>query len=284
MPTIALADGRSLSYAEYGDPHGQAVFFFHGTPGSRFFHPDDGITHRLGVRLITTDRPGYGDSTFQPRRRLLDWAADVAQLADSLGIHTFTVAGHSGGGPHALACAYALPGRVMRTAILSGAGPVGAPGITRDMTALNRFGFTFGHLLPWPIFRLLVGVLYRQRAADPARAIDSETGKRAPADDAVIATRGVREMCIQSEEEAFRPGLLGMGRDAFLITRPWGFQLEDINVPVDIWHGTADRSTSVAMAKFMGGKIPGSRTTILQDAGHMLLIPYWEAILAELTG
>lgn len=282
MPTISLTDGRSLSYAEYGDPQGKPVFFFHGTPGSRFFHPEDEITRRFGVRLITTDRPGYGDSTFQPRRRLLDWAVDVAQLADSLGIDSFAVAGHSGGGPHALACGYALPGRVLRAATLSGAGPVGAPGITRDMTALNRLGFKFGHLLPWTIFRILVRTLYHQRAVDPARAIDNETGKRPPADDAVIAMQGVREMCIQSEEEAFRPGITGMSWDALLITRPWGFMLEEIKVPVHIWHGSADRSTTVAMAKFMGGKIAGSRTTILPDAGHMLLIPYWQAILEDL--
>ena len=71
--TITLKDGRLLAYAEYGDPAGTPVFFFHGTPGSRLFRPSDSITLKLGVRLICTDRPGYGASTFQPGRRLLDW-------------------------------------------------------------------------------------------------------------------------------------------------------------------------------------------------------------------
>jgi len=74
---ITLKDGRKLAYAEYGEPAGKPVFFFHGTPGSHFFHPPDGITQKMGVRLITVDRPGYGLSTFLPKRRILDWPGDI---------------------------------------------------------------------------------------------------------------------------------------------------------------------------------------------------------------
>src|SRR5512136_1482675 len=112
MTTIALSDGRTLAYAEYGDPTGQPVFFFHGMPGSRLFRPPDQITAKVGVRLITTDRPGYGLSTFQPGRRFLDWPGDIAQLADHLNMEKFAVMGHSAGGPYVAACAYALPQRV----------------------------------------------------------------------------------------------------------------------------------------------------------------------------
>jgi pimeloyl-ACP methyl ester carboxylesterase len=99
MPSIALPDGRTLAYAEYGNPCGKPVFFFHGTPGSRFFRPPDRITSRVGVHLICMDRPGYGLSTFQPGRRIVDWPEDILQLADFLGLDKFVVAGHSGGGP-----------------------------------------------------------------------------------------------------------------------------------------------------------------------------------------
>src|SRR5437868_4337089 len=109
-----LRDGRALGYAEYGDPGGTPVFFFHGSPGSRLQrHPDPSITSSFGARIITVDRPGYGRSDFQPGRRLLDWPADAAQLADALSIERFAAIGLSGGGPYLLACAYAMPERLI---------------------------------------------------------------------------------------------------------------------------------------------------------------------------
>jgi pimeloyl-ACP methyl ester carboxylesterase len=283
MTTIALPDGRILAYAEYGDPQGKPVFFFHGTPGSRFFHPADEITTRMGIHLICADRPGYGGSTFQPGRRLLDWPKDIACLVDSLGLTKFTVAGHSGGGPHALACAYALPDRVTAAVTLSGAGPINAPGATRGMTMLNKFGFKYGQYLPWVIGRPMMWLIFHARCADPAKAMDREIGRRPPADDELFARPDVRKLCLQSEVEAFRPGLKGMSWDVRLITRPWGFRLEQIKPPVYLWHGTADNVTSVSMAYYMAGKIPNQELTVCEGEGHMLLIPHWEEILSRLT-
>ena len=152
--TLILSDGRSLAYAEYGDSHGKPVFFFHGMPGSRLFRPPDEITEKTGVRLITTDRPGYGLSAFQPGRRFLDWPGDISQVADHLGIQKFYAAGHSGGGPYVAACAYALPERVTAAAVLSGAGPVAAPGSTRGMTSTNKLGLTMGRFIPWLLWQI----------------------------------------------------------------------------------------------------------------------------------
>jgi pimeloyl-ACP methyl ester carboxylesterase len=283
MTTMKLQDGRVLAYAEYGDLRGKPVFFFHGTPGARFFRPSDEITARLGVRLITTDRPGYGESAFQPGRRILDWPGDIAQLADALGIVKFAVCGHSGGGPHTLACAYALPERVSTAVTVSGAGPVDAPGATEGLTPINWFGFKFGQYIPWPLGRALTSQMFHERCMDPAKAMDRETGHRQRADDELIARPEIREACLTSELEAFRPGIEGFAWDVRLITRPWGFPLEDIRVPVNLWHGTTDNVTTVAMARYMAGKIPGSRITICENEAHLLLFPHWEEILTVLT-
>jgi pimeloyl-ACP methyl ester carboxylesterase len=277
-----LADSRVLAYAEYGDPNGKPVFFFHGAPGSRLFHPPEEITKRLGVRLICTDRPGYGASTFQAKRRILDWPNDILQLANSLNIDTFAVCGHSGGGPYTLACAFTISERVRAAATISGAGPVNAPGATDGMTPLNRFGFKFGRYIPWSIGKLLIWWFYRKRAADPAKAMDRDIGHRPPNDDKVIAQPEVREACLQSEREAFRPGLLGFAWDVRLITSSWGFSLEEIKAPVHVWHGTGDDLASVRMAYTMADRIPDSRITIFEGEGHLLLFPHWEEILTTL--
>jgi pimeloyl-ACP methyl ester carboxylesterase len=101
--SIRLTDGRALGFQRLGDPSGKALFFFHGTPGSRLvFSENDRMAQIAGIDLITPDRPGYGISDPKPDRVLPDWARDVAELADYLGIESFAVAGESGGGPHAL--------------------------------------------------------------------------------------------------------------------------------------------------------------------------------------
>src|SRR5580693_7584726 len=119
--TVRTADGRRLSTQSSGDPDGKPVFVLHGTPGSRLGpHPRSSVLHRLGVRLISFDRPGYGESDRMEGRKVADVAADVLAIADDLGLKTFSVVGRSGGGPHSLACAALLPERVTRAAVLVG--------------------------------------------------------------------------------------------------------------------------------------------------------------------
>ena len=103
--TTSTADGRTLAFCEWGDPKGTPVFSLHGTPGSRVTrHPDAEVYRRAGVRAITYDRAGYGLSTRLPGRSIAHAAADVATIADALGIERFAVTGGSGGAPHSLAC------------------------------------------------------------------------------------------------------------------------------------------------------------------------------------
>ncbi len=108
------------------------------------------------------------------------------------------------------------------------------------------------------------------------------TGKRPPADDEVLSIPEIRNMCVESEIEAFRPGIEGLCWDAFVITHPWRFRLEKILVPVQLWHGSADRTTTPWMAEFMAGRIPNCHLTICPDEGHLLLIPHWEEALSSL--
>src|SRR6266700_7206817 len=137
---VPTADGRQLSTQVYGDPEGRPVFLLHGTPGSRLGpHPRSAVLHRLGVQLISFDRPGYGESDRLAGRQVADAAADVLDIADSYGLEKFAVVGRSGGGPHALACAALLPERTARAAVLVGIAPRGADGLDwfEDMNEHN---------------------------------------------------------------------------------------------------------------------------------------------------
>ncbi len=280
--TLRLRDGRSLAFAEYGDPRGKPLFFFHGMPGSRLFRPADAITRKMGIRLITADRPGYGGSTFQPGRKILDWPNDISQLADALNIEAFAVAGHSGGCPYVCACAFALGGRVDAAALLCGPAPVDLPGSAAGLSPVSRFGMAFGRAIPWPAWRVLVRAAYGKRYADPAAAIQRGVGHRPAADDEQMAQPEVRQACYFSEVEAFRQGLDGLAWDARLLTRPWGFRLEDIRTPVYLWHGSDDREAPVGMGRLVAGHIPGTRAFFCPGEAHLLLFPHWEEILSIL--
>src|SRR3954462_13258439 len=146
LSTIALPDGRTLAYGEWGDPQGRPVVTCHGTPGCRLNrHPNQDLVRSTGARVITFDRPGYGQSTRLPGRRVVDVVPDAAALADALGLDTFAVVGGSGGGPHALAIAASLPERVTRVACIVGVAPFEALGEAwmRDMDPMNvkEFGW-----------------------------------------------------------------------------------------------------------------------------------------------
>src|SRR6185312_7099010 len=112
---VRLADGRTLACLQLGDPTGSPVLYFHGYPGSRLEARVAAVAAgQLGLRLLAVDRPGFGQSTFQPGRTVGAWAADVAALADQLAVGRFSVVSISGGAPYALACAALLPDRVAR--------------------------------------------------------------------------------------------------------------------------------------------------------------------------
>jgi pimeloyl-ACP methyl ester carboxylesterase len=279
---IILKRGGTLCFAQSGDDLGKPVFFFHGTPGSRLFHPPDEVTKKHGIRLISIDRPGYGESTFQPGRRILDWSSDIVELAEHLGIQNFHVTGHSGGGPYVLACSYANSNRVISASIISSVGPGEAITTETQVSTVNRLGFKYGRYLPWIIWKVLILLIYRQRSQDPWSDIDRQAPNRPNADADLIKLPEIRNNCWQSEVEAFKPGLRGLAWDARLITRPWGVQLEEIKVPVSIWHGSEDNQAPPAMAHYLASKIPACSERILQGEAHLLIFKYWEDILIDL--
>ena len=125
--TVRLATGRVVGYYEYGDPRGAPLFVLHGTPLSDAGFPWAARAAReRGLRLIAPDRPGVGLSDRAPVPLVAHYGAELGATADALGIDPFGVLGYSGGGPPALAAAYALPERVSVAGVVAGMGPTGA--------------------------------------------------------------------------------------------------------------------------------------------------------------
>ena len=268
-----------LGFAEYGDPAGTPLFVFHGTPGSRLMAAvADAAAQARRVRLIAPDRPGYGLSSPQPGRRFADWPDDVVALADVLGIDRFGVVGVSGGGPHALACAWKTPERLSVVGTVSGVGPVGGagslPGLDRD----HHAALALARAVPWlvrPVVR--VGCFAWRRFPERMYARMQAFGP--PSDRAVLARPEVARSLIEGLREGVRQGSEGAVCELRLFTRPWRFPLEDIRIPVRLWHGARDGLVPVAAAHRLASRIPDARLELIPDGGHYVIYDLIERLL-----
>ena len=269
---ITLSDGRRLSYAEFGDRQGRPVFYFHGFPGSRLEAKlADGISLESKVRFIGIDRPGYGRSSVKAVRTFIDWADDVAELADTLGIARFSILGVSGGGPYAAACACKMPDRLDAVGIICGMGPVDVPDLIRGMPWLYRQGLRLAGRLPQ-----ITATLYSFSAFFfrnyPERMLSILSGKVSGNDKIALKNKKLIQVLSTSFREAFRNSLRWSATDAVLYSRPWGFPLKDINIPVHIWHGEKDRIVPPEMGRYMAQSIPNCRATFFPNEGHFSII------------
>jgi pimeloyl-ACP methyl ester carboxylesterase len=279
---LRLRDGRQLGYAEYGDPGGKPVFLFHGTPGSRLYHhPDESIARSLSARVITPDRPGFGLSDPQPGRKLLDWPRDVVELADALGLGRFAVAGVSGGGPYAAVCAYALPERLTRAALISGGAPFYIPNASKGMSPTRKIGLTVVRRAPWLLEAFLWCFANPQR--DAARFSGRYAAGLSPADLEILHQPEIEAMKAATHAESARQGVRGFAQELALFAQPWGFRLEDIRAEMYLWHGEQDASTPLAMAQYMAAAIPGCRAEYLPGEGHAVFYRHWREILTVLA-
>jgi pimeloyl-ACP methyl ester carboxylesterase len=288
--TTTTADGRTLAFCEWGDATGAPVFSLHGTPGSRLGrHPDEGVYRQAGVRAITYDRAGYGRSARLPGRSVAHAAADVATIADALGIDRFAVVGGSGGAPHSLACGALLPDRVTRCASVVGPAPFGPGGLERDewlrgMVIGNVHEFEWSlageDILRPELDREISGML-----ADMGSERDNPLGddyELSSADMDMMSRGGLREMLNESLREGCGETIDGYVDDDIAITAPWGFDPAAITVPVAVWYGEEDTLVPAQHGRWLAQAIPGAEVVTL-DGGHFAIYERTGELLAWLT-
>jgi tetratricopeptide (TPR) repeat protein len=286
---LRLPDGRTLGYLDFGDPNGFPIFYFHGMPGSRLelaqYEP---LLRELHIRLITPERPGYGLSTYQPRRKILDWPDDVAALADHLGIARFAVLGASGGGPYAAACAYKLPERVTALGLVSSAAP--------PETVIRKFIWTPAYVSwrvarysPMFVLRFVSSVWGLIARYKPEIALNvyirrnngtllwQKKGDLSESPDFIPAPLEREDIT-----EPFRQGGRGHARDNWLNAHAWGFQLDRITVPAHLWHGKRDVIAPPGWARYLAAKIPHCQATYYPNERHGVLNTHMREIFTAL--
>ena len=278
--SLTLRDGRRLAFADLGDPGGQPVLLLHGTPGSRLqlvaaAEPAD----RLGLRLVVPDRPGFGQSTHDPRRRLASWSEDAAELANHVGLDGFVVAGLSGGGPHALAVGHALGDRIRSVVTVGGVGPLVPrdPALPGDRLAIRVARRTEVGA------RLLFGALLRVGRRNPERALERFAGMLADVDrELLMRDTPVRAGFLADLAAPAPTAARASALEFRCFASDWGFPLEAVSVPVHVWHGSADRNVPVEHAAVIAARCPAARRHVVPGGGHLLLASHAEQILGGL--
>lgn len=280
--TLKLSDGRILGYTEYGDPKGKPVFFFHGWPGSRFSGKEtDEAGKKIGVRIISTDRPGIGLSTYRKDRKLIDWPDDVIELADYLKINKFSVMGVSGGGPYVAVCAYKIPERIIKSGIVVGLAPINVKG--------NLDGMAFNSRLSWANYHrssLLRVVATMVVAIEFAYfPILGSLFAFPTKEDRLLYKDAIRNKKGEGEgvKEAFRQGIKGPELELKIYTDDWRFKLKDIKTKTYLWYGAKDKCVSLNMGKYYKSQISQSELFIDQNGGHLSRYNFEEKILKKLT-
>ncbi len=272
--TVRTPDGRVLAVEEAGEPNGRPVLVHGGTPNSRHLYPPATIDAAVrGLRLISYDRPGYGGSTPQPGRTVADCAADVRAICAELGIGRLAMWGISGGGPHVLACAALLPGLVTAVASLASLAPLDAEGL--DYFA----GMGQDNADDIRLF-LRDRTAARAKAESDREAILATSGADLAAamatllsaTDAAVVTGGLADYLATCNQDGLKPGVEGWWDDAEAHSRPWGFELSAISVPVLLMHGRQDRFVPFGHGQWLAGHIPGVEARLLDHDGHLTLL------------
>jgi pimeloyl-ACP methyl ester carboxylesterase len=281
---IAVGDGRQIGFAEFGAPQGRAVFWLHGTPGARRQIPTEArvYSEEHDIRLVGIDRPGIGSSTPYRYENILGFADDLGTIADTLGVGKMAVVGLSGGGPYSLACAAALPDRVVGVAVLGGVAPTQGPDAISG-GAMN-LGLRAAPLLKFGGNPLRVGASLLIQSIRPvaSTALDMYALVSPAADRHLLTRPEFKAMFLDDLLNGSRKQLAAPFDDIILFARDWGFRIGDVKVPVRWWHGDHDHIIPFSHGEHVVSRLPDAELLHLPEESHLAGLGRGEEILSTL--
>jgi pimeloyl-ACP methyl ester carboxylesterase len=286
--TDVARGGRVLRVRDAGDPHGDVVMYFHGTPGSRLdLGFGEEAASEIGVRLVSFDRPGYGGSTPAPFG-LESIARDAQAIADHLGVDRFATLGQSGGGPFALAAGAVLGDRVLRVGVASGAGPFqfvpdAIEGLSDgdraalallpgdDVGAADAFAAEFDPLVP--LFR----------TANPSEIVAAFQELLSPRDRELLQDERRVAALTSTMHESLRQGTKGAGWDNVAWVGAWDVDVATVACPVVLWYGDEDRFAPPAHGLWLRDHLASARLVQRAGEGHLGFYEHLNEMLQALT-
>jgi pimeloyl-ACP methyl ester carboxylesterase len=281
--TVRLADGRQLGFALYGAPAGRPLFFLHGLPSSRLAAAViDEACSANDVLVIAPDRPGFGLSDGLPGRRILDLPADIAELADQLGIDRFSLMGISSAMPYVLACAIAFPERLSGVVVAGGLGRLDIPGATNGMVPQARIIYSLALKSP-RMAELWMTMVAGAVARSPQLVLRRQTAYLPAVDRAVLRRPDVRAIRANDLEEAFLQGASAAAWEARLHVEDWGFAPGEVGKRIYLWQGAADITHPPKIAEHYAKVLPNVYCDVVADEGALGFIDHMDHILCRMA-
>jgi pimeloyl-ACP methyl ester carboxylesterase len=283
---IAVGDDRQIGFAEFGDPQGRAVFWLHGTPGARRQIPMEARVYaeKRQIRLIGIDRPGIGSSTPHQYDTVFAFAEDLRTIADTLGIDKMIVVGLSGGGPYTLACAAAMPDRVVAAGVIGGVAPTtGSDAIGGGL--MGSVGLRVAPLLQvagGPI-GVVASALIRLIRPVGSPAVDLYGRVSPEADRQLLARPEIKAMFLDDLLNGSRKQMAAPFADVVVFAREWGFRLDEVKVPVRWWHGDHDHIVPFEHGQHVVAKLPDVELYHLPGESHLAGLGRAEEILGTMV-
>jgi len=282
--TVAVRDGRRLSFAEYGSPRGDALLWMHGTPGARRQIPFEARLHaeKHGLRIIGVDRPGIGSSTPHLYRDVLDWTADLELLLDALAVEDVRMIGLSGGGPYALAAGAGLSDRVRAVGILGGVAPTRGPDAAPD--GVIQLAVRLAPAIEAVRVPLGVGLTGAIRLVKPLAGpgLDLYAAVQPAGDKNLLGRPEFKAMFLDDLLNGSRFQTSAPLNDLVLFTREWGFSPRDVAVPVVWWHGDADHIVPFAHGEHMVERLPEAQLRVIDGESHLGGLGIAEEVISTL--
>jgi pimeloyl-ACP methyl ester carboxylesterase len=268
---VTLRDGRTLGYLDIGDPDGLPVLSCHGGLSCGLdVAPGAASAARHGVRILAPDRPGIGRSTRQPGRAPLDWADDVADFTEQLGIERFAVLGWSLGGLYAQACAYRFADRIPALSLVASTIPASWSGMRDEVNRMDRVFMKLsehGTAVERCIFHLMHTTAHHMpKAFAKSSHVSGDLAAELPS----TVAAGLTD--VKAVVDDYR-----------VMAGPWGFEPADIAVPTQIWQGDADDLVPESWGRRLAAAIPDANLTVVPGAGHFLWYDRWDDIFEALT-
>lgn len=276
-PRTLSIDGRTLAYHVRGAaPVRRRVVWIDGTPSSRIpWYPGGAAVRRLGLEVLTVDRPGYGRSTPQPGRTVHDGAGDLVRLLDHLSWETADVVGVSNGGAFALALAALAPDRV-RTVFAVGSASPSVAG--NERSEAKRAALALLRDDPHA-YRARLDSIAEQVRVDPVPALIAAVGDVAPRDAALLARRDVADRFVRSMREATAQGGEGWFEDHVAVNRDWGVDVDAVTGPVVFLHGGRDTVCPPSGVEALARRL-GATVRLDPEDGHLSPLERLEDALA----
>jgi pimeloyl-ACP methyl ester carboxylesterase len=279
--SLTRPDGRVIEFLAAGPADGLPLVLHEGTPcGLVLYAPTVRAAAIRGLRVVLAARPGYEGSTPRPGRRVVDVAQDTAAVLDDLGAATFVTLGWSGGGPHALACAAALPGRCLAAGSIAGVAPFTADGLDwlGGMAPENIAEFGAARRGEAALTEFLDREAAMMGAITGESVASSLGGLVIEADKAVL-TGAFADHIAACLRTAVSSGIAGWRDDDLAFVRDWGFSLgwespspspaPGDPAPVAVWQGDQDQMVPFAHGKWLAASIRDARVHLMPGDGHL---------------